>query len=196
MAKKGSTEISEYVGLLTYAPNNYQKWKMHYLVHAKAKFGVAAQALSLGRHLTFRVEDLQPPPSPDIVSEYTKELVKMNINYQSDKPKVLGDLILHLSEDSAVRVRGYQPDQAEVNDVNYTGPRTNYEEAFTLDDFVTIWKLIEVTHLADPSTLATKIASIRKALRDLRQGNMGIEKYNVLYTYKVERLDKLGKKPD
>lgn len=198
MAKKGSAEIEESIPKLTYSPNNFQQWKGQNLVNAKSKFGLAARAVTLGKHLNVNLVAENNIPETEVAqrTEFDKESLKQNLAYIADKPKIVGNIVQHLSEDSAVRIRAFQPDPDEVAKADYSGPTRSYEAAFEDDDCVTIWKIIETTHLADPATLATKIATNRKALRELKQRNTPIEKYNEDFRFQVEKLARLGKRPD
>lgn len=183
MSTKVTTQdIDSYVGLLHYSPNNYQKWRENFSIHMKEKYGPFAKAIKTQKDLTFDlVKDFNVTATegPEY-SEFLKESIKKKIAYEDAKPKIFGDIMKHLSEDSTIRVRAHQ----------------GYADAMIEDNFIALWKLVETTHMTNPATLSAQIATERNIYKDMKQGNMGIDKYNEKFKFQVEKLTQLGKPPD
>lgn len=175
-----SSEPDSYVGTLKITPSNYQKWVNDYLIHAKAKFGIYADVfVTLKAPKYDYAKQFKIEPTDPLLSEYNKKSMDAMIGYDQNKPKMFGDLMMHISPDSTTRVKAH----------------ADYKNANTNNDVVTLWKIITATHITKPSTKATQVQCELNAFRDLKQGTMGIEKYNEKFKFQVEKLVELGGDP-
>lgn len=176
-----SSEIDPYVGKLNTRPCNLHKWREDYLIHAKEKYGDFSLALSEGKDPIFDLaKEFGITAGHALHGEYEKKSLELNLEFRKAKPKMFGDIMKHLSPDSTIRVRGHM----------------NYSRANANNNIAELWKIVISTHLSNPSSKATQIAAEQNVLRNMKQGTMGIEKYNEQFKFQVEKLTELGKKPD
>lgn len=156
-----SSEPDSYVGALKITPNNYQKWVGDYLIHAKAKFGIFADVFvtlkepNINYARQFNIDSENP-----LYSKYQEKSMDAMILYSQNKPKMFGDLMMHLSPDSTIRVRA----------------NAQYVDANAKNDIITLWKIITAAHITTAANKATQVQCELTALRELKQGSMGIEK--------------------
>ena len=172
--------------ILTFNPNNLSSWKENYIVYAKANFKFAGDMLQSMKAPAFITNPMLPPhPMPKSKSfqyiVFTNELNEEHKNkreYHSMLEKLTGDLILHLSSESKMKVQF---------------DKERFDNAFTKNDALEIWKIICETHSHHGSSITfLDKKQAQKHLESIKQNELSLEYHLKNFDTQIDNMKSLG----
>ena len=172
--------------ILTFNPNNLSAWKENYMVYVKANFKFAGdmlQSLKAPNFITNPILAPYPMPSSKsfeflVLTNSFKEEHENKKDYYSMLERLTGDLILHLSPESKMKIQF---------------DKERYEEAFKNNNAMELWKMINETHShhgASITFLDKKIA--QKQLENIKQNDLSLEYHSKNFDIQISKMKSLG----
>ena len=113
------------------------------------------------------------------MKQIAEEEVRAAMRYKSERSKALGLILGTIEEESLWRIKQF----VKTADIPFT-----YEECLESENYVGLFNIAKATHIAEPAAFEQQIDDVRRQLRNIKQGDMSLEKYGEEITQKVSQL--------